>query len=261
MAVEHRVVDDRGNQFGELLGPAEALRERGVLGQRDGELVGDALGQSGGEQARRNRQHPDAQRAEVARHGQAHARDPGLGGGVGHLADLAFEGGDGGGVDDHAAFLVFGVVGAHVGGGKAADVEGRHQVQVDDGSETVQAVRAGLAQRALGDRAAGRGEHDVQTTEGLDRGIQCLFGLGEVGDVDGEKWATQARGNGLTVGTFPVEDRHLSPARGQQFRAGPAEPGCATDDDDLLARDLHAQPPAAGPTGTLPPRSGPLTSG
>ena len=39
-----------------LLGPAHALREGGVLGEHVGELVGDALGEAGVEQARRDRQ-------------------------------------------------------------------------------------------------------------------------------------------------------------------------------------------------------------
>ena len=42
-AVEHRVLDDRDGEPAVLLGLAHALRERGVLGEDVGELVGDAL--------------------------------------------------------------------------------------------------------------------------------------------------------------------------------------------------------------------------
>src|SRR5882757_10131604 len=82
LAVEHRVVDDRERQLRVLLGLAEPLGERGVLGERRGELIGNALGETGGEQARRDGQHPDAQAAEITRHGEAHARDGGLRRGV-----------------------------------------------------------------------------------------------------------------------------------------------------------------------------------
>ena len=68
LAVEHRVVDYRGNEFRKLLRAAQPFREGGILGQCGGEFVGDAFGQPGGEQARRDRQHPDAQRAQVTGH-------------------------------------------------------------------------------------------------------------------------------------------------------------------------------------------------
>src|SRR2546423_7176958 len=66
LAVEHRVLDDSQRELGELLRLAESLRECGVLGERLGELVGDTFGQSRGEQARRDRQHADAQAAKIA---------------------------------------------------------------------------------------------------------------------------------------------------------------------------------------------------
>ena len=75
-----------------------------------GELVGDALGEAGAEQARGDGDDADAEAAEVAGHGERHAGDAGLGRGVGDLADLALEGRDRRGVDDDAALVVLGLV-------------------------------------------------------------------------------------------------------------------------------------------------------
>ena len=60
-AVEHRVLDDRDRQAGVLVGPPHPLGEGVVLGEHVGELVGDALGQPGGEQARGDRVDADAE--------------------------------------------------------------------------------------------------------------------------------------------------------------------------------------------------------
>src|SRR5690242_15785053 len=54
-AVQHRVLDDRDREFGVLFGPAHAPRERGVVGQAGGHLLGHALHEPGAEQARRDR--------------------------------------------------------------------------------------------------------------------------------------------------------------------------------------------------------------
>ena len=110
-----------------------------------------------------------------------------------------------------------------------------------------------LAQGALGDGTTGGGENHMQAAEGLDRRIQGFLGLGEVGDVDGEERTTQARGDRFTVGSLPVEDRHLGAVGGQQFRTRPAEAGGSAHHDYLLARDLHPNLLSTDLTGTLPP--------
>src|SRR3954453_3212125 len=51
-AVEHGVLDDRDRTAAVLLRATHPLREGGVLGERRGELIGDALGEPGGEEAR-----------------------------------------------------------------------------------------------------------------------------------------------------------------------------------------------------------------
>ena len=152
LAVEHRVLDDRDGKLRVLLRLAQPLRERGIFGQHIGELVGDAFGQTGGEQARRDGQDPDPEAAQIASHRQAHTGDRGLGRRVGDLSDLAFEGGDRSGVDDDAALfglIVHRIVLAHLPSGEPADIEGADQVEVDALAEGVQAVRAFLADGAL----------------------------------------------------------------------------------------------------------------
>lgn len=63
--------------------------------------------------------------------------------------------------------------------------EGGDQVEVEDGLEGLEAVRAFLAQRPLGDTAAGRGHHHLPGAQLVDGGLRRLPGSGEVGDVDG----------------------------------------------------------------------------
>src|SRR6478672_10986439 len=61
LAVEHRVLHDGQSQLRVFLRTAEALGEGGILGQGGGELVGDALGETGGKKAGRDREHPNAE--------------------------------------------------------------------------------------------------------------------------------------------------------------------------------------------------------
>ena len=92
---------------GELLGLAQARRERDGRGQRLLHRLGQLLHQRRGEQARRDGADADAVLRQVARHRQRHADQAALGGAVGLLADLAVEGGDRGGEQHHAALAVF----------------------------------------------------------------------------------------------------------------------------------------------------------
>ncbi len=80
---------------------------------------------------------------------------------------------------------------------------------------------------------------DVQAAELVDRGLQRLFGAGEVGDVNRVERTAEALGNLLTVGTFAVENGDIGTALGEQFRGGASHPRCAADDDGLLPVDLH----------------------
>src|SRR6185437_14562976 len=105
------------------------------------------------------------QRSEVARHGQAHPGDAGFGGRVGDLADLAFEGGDQGGVVVTAGLFFLGLVLAHQVCRQPADVEGGDQVEIDGLAERLEIVRTGFRYGALPDPATRRGHRDVQATQ------------------------------------------------------------------------------------------------
>jgi hypothetical protein len=87
-----------------------------------------------------------------------------------------------------------------VGGGEPGDVEGGDQVEVDDLAEGVQVVRAGLAEGALGDAAAGGGDDGVQAAEVGDGGGDGMFGAGEVGDVEGVERAAEVLGDLVAAG-------------------------------------------------------------
>ena len=70
---------------------------------------------------------------------KGHAHDPALGGGIGDLADLPFEGGDRRRVDDDAPLVVLvGGVVRHSIRLQPQQVEGADQVQFDDSAELVE---------------------------------------------------------------------------------------------------------------------------
>lgn len=73
-------------------------------------------------------------------------------------------------------------------------------------------MRTGLGQGPLGDTTAGGGHDDVQTAETINRGLQDLFGAGEVGDIDRVERRADRLGNTLAVGPLAVQYRHVSTA-------------------------------------------------
>src|SRR5215213_3678704 len=239
LSVEHRVVDDGEGQLGVLGRTPHPLREGRVAHQGTGHLVGDRGGRAGREEAGRDGQHPDAQGAEVAGHGERHPGDGSLGRGVGDLTDLALEGGDRRGVDDDAALVVLRLVRRHVRCGEPGDVERRHGVEVEHLAEGLQVVRAVLAERALGHAATGGGHADVQAAELRHGGGEDRLGAGEVGDVDDVEPTTHVRRDLLAVGAGPVQHGDLRATSGQQLGSRPSHAGRAAEDDGLLPLDLH----------------------
>ena len=121
----------------------------------------------------------------VARGRKRHAHDASLGGGVGDLADLSVEGGDGCRVHDHAALSVVERLAPRDGsGGEAQHVEGADQVHSDDELEGVEIVRAAVARERSHHRAhAGAAHCDAQGAEGAGAidGRLDLVAAGDVG--------------------------------------------------------------------------------
>ena len=112
-----------------------------------------------------------SERASSRAIGSVMACDRPLGGGVGRLADLAVERGDRSGVDDDAALRAAefghgGIRGRHGGRGQADDVEGAHEVDLDDAVEALQRQHAVAAQDLAWRRDPGAVDHDPQRAEG-----------------------------------------------------------------------------------------------
>ena len=88
------------------------------------------------EDARRDGVDADAELGEFARRRQGERSDAALGGGIGGLADLAFEGGNRCGREDDAALAVGECAQAlHVGGREPHRVEGADQIDLDHARE------------------------------------------------------------------------------------------------------------------------------
>jgi hypothetical protein len=158
---EHWVLDDRHGEPGILVGPPHTLGKRSVPGERQRELVRDARREACAEQAGSDRQYPDAEAAEIARHREGHPGNAGFGRCVGNLADLPFERGDGSGIDDHAALAVFRLVSRHVKCLQTVQVESPDQVQLNRAPENIQWVRAFPGQGAARCAAARSIDRDV----------------------------------------------------------------------------------------------------
>ena len=116
--------------------------------------------------------HPDAHGGEVARHRERHAEDGCLGRAVGHLAGLALQAGDGGGVhDDPSLAVVVRVVDDMAAAARRRHVEGAHRVHVHRGGEGALVVRGAVASdgASAADAAASDVHHERQRPEASSR--------------------------------------------------------------------------------------------
>ena len=100
--------------------------------------------------------------------GRGERDDSALGCGVSGLADLAVEGGDGGGVNDDAALAIFGGIFFGDGLGSEPDhIEGADEVDVDGAHEGIEAMGAFAARDFFRRGDAGAVDQTVQVGEGV----------------------------------------------------------------------------------------------
>ena len=226
-------------------GVAEAVRVRDRLAERLARLLGQRGEQRRVEQARGDRADADARAREVARGRQRHPDHAALRGRVGDLADLAVEGRDRGGVDDHAALAaVVGLVGEHRRGREAQHVEGADQVDRDRDPERLELVRAALAGDLLGPADARAADGDAEVVAGGgDRGLD-LLGLGDVAARRSVAPSSSASASPFSALRSAIVT--FAPARAQPPRGRRAEPGGAAGDEcrwlprSAWRRNLHA---------------------
>ena len=185
------------------------------------------------EDARGNGDHADQRARQFTGDRQRHRVHGPLGGGVGGLADLAVEGSDRGGVDDDAALrpaeLGHGRLGRrHRGSGQADDVEGAHEVDLDDPVEALQRQHAVAAQDLAGGGDPGAVDHDPQRAEGdggVDGGLHLVF----AGDIGGNEDRLVGRlfsaaGAGASTGRLRPGCSVQRRTRRRRSLAGPPEP-------------------------------------
>ena len=170
---------------GEFFGPAEARREGHLFAERILHFLRHAppsIGVPKMPGASDITRMPNMR--ELARDRQRHARDRGLGGGVRGLADLAFEGRDRGGVDDHAALAIGGGrVVLHDGRGGLVAQERADEIDVHDAREEIAGHRAVLAEHAARADDAGAIDQQVDAAHGRARGFHGGVHFGFRGDV------------------------------------------------------------------------------
>ena len=178
--------------------------------------------------------------ANSRRRRQHHADDPGLGGGVGGLTQLALAGGDRGGRDDHSALAVVERLGGgHISGGQAQQIEAADQVDLDDLCEVVERHRPAAPDDALGRRDAGAVDQDSRRAMSL-AGLPDS-GLGRIGagHVAGDaKPANLRRDRGRLV-AVEVEYADLGAGLGQVARGLFAQSRTAAGDDGAMTRYIH----------------------
>jgi hypothetical protein len=152
---------------------------------------------------------------------QRHGMDATLGGGIGSLADLAVEGCNGSGRDDHAAFAISQrlELGCAVRE-QTQHVEAADQVDLDDLAEQVEIMRA----VASGDPDSGCNTGAIDQDAGFAEGFgcfgQCRFCSCRVGDVAGDRLAPDLGGHFLGLFEIDIEQRDLCPGLCQCPRRG-----------------------------------------
>src|SRR6185312_2313196 len=167
-------------------------------------------------------------------------------GGVGGLADLAVEGGDGGGVDDDPAFgRARGLVGHRIGrgdglGGQPDDVERADEVDGHDLLEGGQGQDPVASEDLARGGDAGAGDHQAQRGQcggGLDGRADLVL----VGDVGGDAPGAlpQPGGDVPTGGGGQVEQAHVGPGVMECPGGGGTQAGRATGDEGRGPGDLH----------------------
>ena len=126
----------------------------------------------------------DAEHRQLARDGQRHACDAGLGRRIGGLADLSFEGGHRRGVHDHAALTIgVGRIQLHDGRGGLVAQESADEVDVYDPGEEISGHRAVLAEHPAGADDARAVHQQVDAAHGGARGFHRAVHLGLGSDV------------------------------------------------------------------------------
>jgi hypothetical protein len=184
---------------------------------------------------------------QFARHRQGHADHATLGGRIRGLTDLAFVGGDAGGVDDHAALAVFARrVVLHDLGGGLGHVEAADQVHHHGAGELLERHCAFLAQHASRAEDAGAVDRGIEPAEEVPGRVQVGLHAGLVGDVGAEvaRVAGAEFGHGgRALVVVDVEQRDPGAARNQMLGNGQAEAGNATGDDGAHVGNLHGIDP------------------
>src|SRR5262249_55565992 len=134
--------------------------------------------------ARSNGHDANAMGSKLAGDRQGHAGDPGLGGRVRGLADLAFEGGDRSSVNDHTPFAL-GIrrVLYHEASCEAYDIERPDQVDLDDTLKALQGYWSLPANDPFRSGDPGTIDHNVETAKPLLHLGQGALNIPTLGDV------------------------------------------------------------------------------
>ena len=192
------------------------------------------------EQAGRDGEHANAELRQFARDRQRHRDDAALRGRIGRLPDLAVIGGNGSGVDHHAALAGRERLELrHFGGRQPQHVEGADQVDPDHPVEIGQRHRAVAADHALGNADAGAIDQHPRRTMGFGRLRDGGFRGSCIGYVADDRRALDLGGDAL--GEFGVEiaHRNLRALRGQPARGRSTQSRRAAGDDCGHILQLH----------------------
>ena len=161
--VEHRVFDDVLSELRELVRLARPRRKWHLsrkallllLGQRRHHRRFEYSGSDG--------DHADAKSGKLPCDGQNETGYAGFAGRIGGLADLTFEGGDGGGSHDDAPFaIVARLIDGHGCGRQSQNIERADEIDFDRTAKGIEAVGALTADDALGMQHSGAMNNPVK---------------------------------------------------------------------------------------------------
>ena len=224
----------------ELIGSSEQFGKRHGGGEAPLRLLRQCHQHRRVENARRDGRDADPELREFARGRQGQRGDAALGGGIGGLSDLPFEGGNRGGHDDDAALAVRERAQAlHVGSDEPHHVEGADEIDVDDAFEIGERHRAVAADDALGRSHAGAIDHDACRPVPLTRVLQRSARLLGIGHVAGHRVPADLVCQGARAVEIDVHDGDLGAGAGKFARGRRAEARGAAGHDRSVSFDVH----------------------
>src|SRR5580692_1461953 len=244
-AIQHRDFEYGGDELGKLRRLSQSRRKRDLAGERGLQFLRHRIHHRGVEDARRDRHAANAEPGKLASDRQRHAGQGCLRGGVGRLANLAFERRYRGGVDEQPALAVGGGrIVLHDRSSRLIAEESADEVDVHDLREEVPGHRAVLAEHATGADDAGAIHEQVDAVHVSARAFhgRIHFGLGGHVTTDEQGIRAKSSRSRAARSLLYVQNDDLAALRHDVLGHRVTQAGSAACYDGACILNLHWSP-------------------